>query len=460
MIYRLLRALLRHSLAVFFRKVEIQGLEALPQSGPLLIAANHPNTLIDVLLVATRLERKVGFVAKATLFKNPIMGPFFRFLGAIPIHRRQDGVAGADAQAANASALSSCVDHVAAGGAILIFPEGISQHQPRLQKLKTGLARIALAAEKRVPGTVVIAPVALVYEDAETFRSRARITFAAPLCAAPFAELSQAEDDSFVGVRALTEAVRQSLLPELVHVDDSELDTLASRVDALYGRSVEEQAGGRLAATAVLTNALNAFAAKQPERVEALKTQLNDYDASLATAGIDDGVIRDHPRAPSVVADLGLVLGAPLALWGALNHLVLYQIPRAVLRFVPSDPVETATTKLLTGLLGLIATYTVQGYLAFELAKEMAVSLSPWTPTLVYVGTLPIFGLLALVWLEALTARRTRRHALSRRKTLEPDRLATLVSQRSALMTQLDSARADYLAGQLDPSDAEADEPW
>lgn len=460
MIYRLLRALLRHALAVFFRKVEVEGREALPEHGPLLIAANHPNTLIDVLLVTTRLERKVGFVAKATLFKNPIMGPLFRFLGAIPIHRRQDGATGADAQAANAAALSSCVDHVAKGGAILIFPEGISQHQPRLQKLKTGLARIALAAEERAPGTVVVAPVALVYEDAETFRSRARITFPAPLRAAPFAEIGKTADDTFVGVRALTEAVRQSLLPELVHVEDSELDPLARRLDTLYGRAVKEQAGGRLAATAVLTNALNAFVAKQPERVEALKAQLANYDASLAKHGVDDGVIRDRPRSPSLIAGLGLVLGAPLALWGALNHLVLYQIPRAVLRFVPSDPVETATTKLLTGLLGLIATYAVQGYLAYELATDLALFLSPWTPTLIYLGTLPIFGLIALLWLEALHTRRVHSHALGKRKRLTPEALAALGLERAALLEQLDSARADYLAGQLDPGDAEADEPW
>ena len=106
MIYLLLRALMRHALRVFFRQIEVEGLEQVPPEGPLLLAANHPNTLIDVLLVATFLDRRVGFIAKSTLFKNPLANMILRGLGAVPVYRKMDGPLDAAAKEQNANALA------------------------------------------------------------------------------------------------------------------------------------------------------------------------------------------------------------------------------------------------------------------------------------------------------------------------------------------------------------------
>ena len=209
MVYVLLRALLRHALAIFFRRIEIEGKERVPEEGPLLLASNHPNTLIDVLLAAAFLERKVGFVAKAGLFTHPIVGPIIRFLGAVPVERRMDGPIDDAARAKNAQVLAACEERVASGGALLIFPEGTSLDEPRLQPFKTGAARIALGAEKRAPGRVQVVPVSLVYDAPGTFRSHARVRYGEPLSAAAFARLdvpapegAKVEGQEFVAARA------------------------------------------------------------------------------------------------------------------------------------------------------------------------------------------------------------------------------------------------------------------
>src|SRR4051794_30293172 len=123
-VYLLLRALLRHALRVFFRDIEVEGRSDVPEDGPLLLAANHPNTLMDVLLVATALDRRVGFVAKAPLFKSLVLGPLLRFFGAVPVERRQEGALDEAALRRNEQALAACEEAVARGGAVLIFPEG------------------------------------------------------------------------------------------------------------------------------------------------------------------------------------------------------------------------------------------------------------------------------------------------------------------------------------------------
>ncbi len=70
--------------------------ERVPPSGPVLLCINHPNNLIDSLLVGAVLRRKVHYLATAALFRNPLLARFLRACGAIPVYRtpgrsRQDG---------------------------------------------------------------------------------------------------------------------------------------------------------------------------------------------------------------------------------------------------------------------------------------------------------------------------------------------------------------------------------
>jgi len=459
-IYRLLRAVLRHALAVFFRRIEVEGREQVPAAGPLLLAANHPNTLIDVLLIASRLDRRVGFVAKATLFRGPA-GVLLRAFGAVPVARRVDGPVDEATRARNAEALSACEEAVAGGEAVLIFPEGVSQEEPRLQKLKTGVARIALGAEARAPGEVVVVPVALTYDDPETFRSRARVAFGAPIQVAPFARLggSAPGEDEFVAVRALTEAVREALTGEVVHVAQEAHDALVRRLDALYGRAVQGEVGGRLAATAAIARAVNAYAEEEPERVAEVERALAGYEDALASAGVDDHAVRARsaPR-PSLAEDLAFWLSAPLALWGLLNHVVYYQLPRLAVQLIRPDRLYAASLKLVVGLVGLFACYAAQAYGVWRLAGQ--------TPAVAYASTLPLFGLLALVWSEAFLARRRRRRARRRLRALDPAIATDLLARREHLVRELDRVRVAFLARSLEvepsaPGDGDgADAPW
>jgi 1-acyl-sn-glycerol-3-phosphate acyltransferase len=86
--YRILSWFLRVVTRVFFRQIEIAGLEHVPTDGPVLFAGNHPNSLIDPILIITTCGRKVHFAAKDALFKGRIMRAVLRGLGAVPIKRR------------------------------------------------------------------------------------------------------------------------------------------------------------------------------------------------------------------------------------------------------------------------------------------------------------------------------------------------------------------------------------
>ena len=67
MLYRLLRWVANVALDWFYARVEVVGAERVPDEAPLLVVANHPNQLVDVLLVARALERRLMFTGKAVL---------------------------------------------------------------------------------------------------------------------------------------------------------------------------------------------------------------------------------------------------------------------------------------------------------------------------------------------------------------------------------------------------------
>ena len=70
MLYRWVRAFLRLCIHVFFRRVEVVGLEHVPSNGAVLFFGNHPNSLLDPALITAFTPRRLSFIAKDTLFKR------------------------------------------------------------------------------------------------------------------------------------------------------------------------------------------------------------------------------------------------------------------------------------------------------------------------------------------------------------------------------------------------------
>jgi 1-acyl-sn-glycerol-3-phosphate acyltransferase len=67
-------------------KVTLEGIENVPDDGPLLIFSNHPSAF-DQFLIGCNIKRKVNYMAKAELFKNKFVGALFLKMGAFPVHR-------------------------------------------------------------------------------------------------------------------------------------------------------------------------------------------------------------------------------------------------------------------------------------------------------------------------------------------------------------------------------------
>ena len=135
---------MRTTVRIFFRSIIIRNQESIPEKGPLLVLANHPSTFLDPIVIASLLDRKVFFLAKGELFKSKFAKWFFPKLRMIPVYRKQDDPS---QMSKNQDTFKKCFEHLEKGGAILMFPEGISITERKLRPIKTGAARIVLGAE-------------------------------------------------------------------------------------------------------------------------------------------------------------------------------------------------------------------------------------------------------------------------------------------------------------------------
>src|SRR5256885_7337691 len=88
--YRFLRWFLGVVVKVFFRQIEVVGAENIPDDAPVIFAGNHPNSLIDPILIVATCGRVVSFAAKDVLFRSRILRVILRALGAVPVARRED----------------------------------------------------------------------------------------------------------------------------------------------------------------------------------------------------------------------------------------------------------------------------------------------------------------------------------------------------------------------------------
>ncbi len=331
--YRVMRAFWRLvTCGLFFKRVETEGADAIPATGPVLICANHRNALVDALALMTTISRPITLTAKATLTRNPLLALLLRWHGIITFQRREDAEPDADPRV-NAEALQACLDKLLAGEVVCLFPEGVSHSDAGMRAFRHGAARLALAyeaarSERQLPPLTLL-PVGLNYDDKSRFRSHVLVVFGAPVPQAAFEKaapaltevLYQAVDAVTLNVRSRCEAQALPLLARLA--------VEAAQEPVMLGYPPRPLVRYYEAARRVARAPLAPAVVRQTIRLR----------ATLRHAGIwPENLFLPLHKGKAVLFGLRegelLLLAAPAALWGLVTH----AIPLALLRL--------ATTKL------------------------------------------------------------------------------------------------------------------
>ena len=346
---RLTRWLARWVVGVFYRRIEVSGLEHVPAEGPVLFVANHGNAIVDPIVLVGLLPRMPRFLAKHTLWKNPALYPLLTLASAVPVYRAQDGDT-----SRNDETFRSCFDELCGDGAVALFPEGISHDEPQLQPLRTGAARIALGARHRGSRTVTVVPVGLTFDDKQRFRSRLLLRVGEPI-------VPDTEEDGPEAVRALTEEIDAAIRGVTLNVDSWQTARLVERAADVYASDPTRSMPGRsdlderFSLRHAFGEGYEEARHKQPERFESLEAMAQRYDGMLSALRLrDDQITADYPwsRAAGYVGYRlpVLLLRLPFALVGWLLNYLPYRLPGLAASFVEEHGDQPATYKMLAGI--------------------------------------------------------------------------------------------------------------
>ncbi|MBW2277244.1 MAG: 1-acyl-sn-glycerol-3-phosphate acyltransferase, partial [Deltaproteobacteria bacterium] len=227
---------------IFFRRVEVSGLEHLPTDRGGILIAWHPNGLIDPCLILASFPRTVIFGARHGLFKWPLLGWLMRGIGTVPIYRAADAKRITDDQrrSGNLQSIDALAEAVASGSFSALFPEGVSHDEPHPIVLKTGAARLYYRARQLAgpeTSSPVIVPVGLHYDDKSVFGSKVLVAFHPPLVLDAELDVTPAVDEPAETGRErcaeLTAEFDRVLRDVIFATDDWELHRLFMRARSL-----------------------------------------------------------------------------------------------------------------------------------------------------------------------------------------------------------------------------------
>ena len=378
-VMRRLAALLVH---VFFRRVEVEGAERLPPTGPVVVVGNHTNGLVDGLLLIALLDRYPRFLGKATLWRILPLRPLLRLAGVVPVYRAADG----GGTAGNDRTFERCRRMLADHGVIAIFPEGVSHDEASLQPLRTGAARIALgAAFDDAVDHVAVVPVGLVYDAKARFRSRALVNVGDAMPIDRFADAYAT--DPHAAAHAVTDAIRTALRSVGPDYDTVTQAELLGRIAAVV--ALAPQPGASAPATLGARDQLARSIARTAHRPDGsagarpVDRELADlvaaeeaYERDLSLLGVTDADIarrmtpgRYHRALAWAVVKT--VVTAPVALLGAVVHVVPYQIVKRVAR-LPANEGMKSTVKLLGCTALFVIEWIVLGVIAAIVSSPIA----------------------------------------------------------------------------------------
>jgi 1-acyl-sn-glycerol-3-phosphate acyltransferase len=420
----------RFLVGLFFRRVEVAGIEHVPVAGGGILIAWHPNGLVDPALIISCFPRRVVFGARHGLFKWPVVGRLMAALGTVPIFRASDLKDATDETRRNANrkSLDAMAQAVCDGGFAALFPEGVSHDDPFLQELKTGAARLyyrakQLCDENGVPPVII--PVGLHYDNKTAFRSDALVEFHAPLELPPelLASIPQDDDEALRARSGELMQVLEPVLQEVTHATESwELNQLMNRVRSLMRAERAKRAGVSLKAPDMVERTLGMARVwtgyytrmeTEPDRVQALFDRVSAYDQALLEVKLEDDDLDKPPAIESKWLPILLTIQAavvflvfpPILVLGSLINAGPYFLTNLISRVASKQYKDTATVKLLSGLvlfpLAWLTAALLVGLGQIELHESFAgIPRAPWAAGISTFLIGAFGGALALVYLE------------------------------------------------------------
>lgn len=176
-LFPLLKLYARLAIKFYCRKIVVNKPEILKLQGPVLFAANHPNSFLDGMILTTLLENDLYSLARGDVFKRKKIGEFLFKIHLLPVYRTSEGV---ENLSHNYTTFAACHQVFRNRNAAIIFSEGRCINEWHLRPLRKGTARLAISTWLNNTDVTVI-PLGFNYNTFRNYGKNVFLHFGTPL---------------------------------------------------------------------------------------------------------------------------------------------------------------------------------------------------------------------------------------------------------------------------------------
>lgn len=377
---------------VFYKKVQVTGLENILKDKPIIFASNHQNAFMDPVLIAVHLTKPTYYLVRADVFKKPLVAKIFDSINMMPVYRERDGV---NTKEANLGVFDRCYDILQKNRPIIIFPEGNHGRLKTLRPLKKGFARIAYGAEEKHGKDidVQIIPVGLNYSDHYNMGAELLINFKKPIRTSDY--LTETENP--VQINALRKKLQQEMSNAIIDIQAKEYyHTIHELMMMFEGELVDSEVSLQKKFNAQKSFISNAEAYFEKHPNESIEDEVVAFKEGVYNKGLRYWLFSKskHSTALSVI---GLILFAPIHLYGMINNYLPYHIPRWFATTKMKDPQFQSSMKMAMGVVLFFLFWLVQTILVAILTDGIV-----WF----YLASLPLTAWISYhYWIRLLKTR-------------------------------------------------------
>lgn len=177
--YHSVKLFLKISLQFYSKRIRVKGKKNVPKKGAVLFAINHPNALLDPLLVTSNNPRENHFLVRADVFKKPLVRKALSSLNLMPIYRIRDGI---NQLSNNQEIFEKCFSILKKKQTLFIFPQGGHSRDRNIKPLSKGFTRIVFGALEKYPTlNIAVVPVGITYQNSSSFPCKVCVKYGKPI---------------------------------------------------------------------------------------------------------------------------------------------------------------------------------------------------------------------------------------------------------------------------------------
>ncbi len=440
--YDIIKNIVLFSIKCFYRRFEVDGMEQLDNSKPMVYAPNHQNSLLDALNVLCPTPTRPYFVARADVFSvSKRITDILHFFRIYPVYRRHDGVENMR-RAKNDETFEVLMDILVNNGAVGIFPEGTFAEQRTLYPLKKGIARFSFGAAQRsnYEKDILVFPMGIYYNNVDSFYEDVYVRFGEPIHLAEYYELYQEKPAR--AIKQFIGELSKRISPEMIDIQSKHYKAV-ELLRKLYREKMithENLQRGRhplrteFLADKKTISVLQQYETSEPEQAGLYLQSVEKFEEAMDSLKLEPGTLQQPGF--SFLNIIKFIITFPVFLFGFIFNIIPYYLCYKITFAILKDPQFTSTFKWASGFFIFPLFYIIN----FILLKLITGS---WLWASLIILLVPFSGYFALSYIRDFK-KQYKKYQFNQLLKTRKESIEPFLTQYSNIISKLDGLYKRY----------------